>query len=1017
MAKGSGRFRNRKLGFKTRINVEIGVVIEEDPLDEHLDVEDEKGRKGPETGVDKDEEGEVHLQAVIASTAAYVASSSSSTSALDPKGKKKASSQAGHVYIPTRSCVQIPDEEYRALYKSGYVDPFSYIRFSDTVEDCIKGAVAYTMDEDDEDWLEDFNAQFSGENDKAKASSTADEETGGRGARVKGKAADEPSASSSSASDLPGPLSEDDFELIMEVFELVTDAKAPMAHVNLDLLPDLPGFEYAFHDELKPHLAKLWPYAKDVHPHWRERRVARKGRWIIPQLDYDESNENNPYVCFRRRELKTSRKTRRSDQQNLERLIRLRNDLYAAHALMEKVSERERLKLDAIQLERKVFEERCEVKELKRRLNEPDGDEELLISRREKKRKRDDPLNGSLRLSLRKPDPSNLSPAALVPPLEELQARKQRNDLLVKQIERDLAKKRQGDQHWDDWTDASYLARPPPTPARFWRSIEPVPHTVPFNGPKGKREALGFATSYQPPLGMVRPSFRKRVGRGGRILLDRISMGGKDGDDLPGRRRRLLPLDEEEERSDVDADADDQEEEDEWLAHRRSERFKYDTDVGLDFPLADEPILIDDFELPYLLRRIGLLKQADVENLQVDSSYLDEAFRFVSQDPDKNQPAPIVVGRPPQRPPLQMAPSQAAAAASAGTPAMGGPGGGMGAGVAGQQQQQQPNAAAFAQAQQQLAAQQQLRMAQQQAAMRKQQQAMAAAAAAGQAGAGGEMRRTPSSQQGSPVAGAAQAPGVGQMQMGMPNGHLSPAGQYHPSGFTSQGSPLSANGLALHPPPPNQQQQGQPRPNGLPAGSSPQSQHLLNVNGANGLPATSRLSAPPFSNNAALQMALQAQQQQQLAAAIAANGGSPISLQQLQQVQAAQAQAQAQAHAAAQGRPMSANGVPAPPGVLPPSRPASAASAHPSAASHSPHMGQPLGLPSMSPTTAANHLRANGAAGTPPPNAQMVGKRSSPMASVGVNGLGPAQYAALQAQAQAQGLQLQKGQYGGFVQG
>jgi len=41
MAKGSGRFRNRKLGFKTRINVEIGVVIEEDLLEvDGLDLED-----------------------------------------------------------------------------------------------------------------------------------------------------------------------------------------------------------------------------------------------------------------------------------------------------------------------------------------------------------------------------------------------------------------------------------------------------------------------------------------------------------------------------------------------------------------------------------------------------------------------------------------------------------------------------------------------------------------------------------------------------------------------------------------------------------------------------------------------------------------------------------------------------------------------------------------------------------------------------------------------------------------
>ncbi|GAA6003382.1 hypothetical protein JCM10207_000307 [Rhodosporidiobolus poonsookiae] len=941
MAKGSGRFRNRKLGFKTRINVEIGVVIEDDPLDADLDIEDDKGRKGPETGVDKDEEGEVHLQAVIASTAAQVSRGGS-------HGKKPA-----QAYIPTRGTTEIPDAEFRALYRSGYVDPFSYIRFSDTVEDCRKGA-DYTMDDDDEDWLEEFNAQIAART--AAPAANGDDDASGR--RTKGKAAaDGPS------SGLTAPLSEDDFEWIMEVFETVTDQKAPMAHVNTNLLPPLDDFDDAFHDVLKPHLAKLRPYATDVFPHWRERRVARGGKPVIPQLDYDESNENNPYVCFRRREPKTSRKTRRSDQQNLERLIRLRNDLYAAHALMVKVHERERLKLDGIEVEKRVFEERCAMRELKRRLNEPDGDEELLISRREKKRKRDDPLNASLRLQLRKPDASGLSPAALVPPLEELQARKQRNDAIFKQIERDLQRKKQGDQHWDDWTDSSYLARPPATPARFWRTIEPVPHAIPFNGLPGKRE-LGFAASYQPPLGRVRPSFRKRVGRGGRVLIDRISVAAREDGALPPRKRRSPAL-----VRDADAsDADEDEEEDEWLATRRAERHKYDTDAGLDFPTADEPVLIDDFELPYLYRRLGLLKPSDLESLSLDTSYLDEVFRFVSQDPDKNQPAPTVIGRPPPRPALQMAPSQAVAAAGSPLPQPGA----------------QPNAAAYAAAQQQLAAQQAIRIAQQQAALR--QKAAAAVAAGGQ---DGQMRRTPS-QQGSPVA-AGQSP-MPQLPLALPNGASlppgsSPAAQYHPgAAYNPHGSPvnLGANGLPL---PPASQQPPQ-RPNGLAASPQPSAhlqQQLQQINGANGLPATSRLSAPPYSSNPALAMALQAQANQQALAAAAA----------------------------AAGRPMSANGVAMP---HPPSRPASAASMN----GHSPHLGGAAPLPNMSPRSSAAGIPGvvgvNGM-GTPPPGAMGV-KRGSPMQPLQ---LGPGGFANLppgmQAAAMAQQLAQKQAQAQAQAQG
>ncbi|GAA5867451.1 hypothetical protein JCM3774_002907 [Rhodotorula dairenensis] len=1000
MAKGSGRFRNRKLGFKTRINVEVGVVIEEDPIDVDLDIEDEKGHKAVETGVDKDEEGEVHLQAVIASTAAYVARNASASGRSD-KGKKPEAS------IPTRGSVKISEEEYRTLYEPGYSNPVSYIRFSDTVEDCIKGAYYYTMDEDDEDWLEDFNAQFeAGSKPRPSTSSAAttsevstngaapageDDPTSGtpsgRGARTKGKSVDRtgtPTASTSNGTGLglealpapTSPLSEDDFEFVMELFEMATDRRAPMTHVNLSLLPSLNDFDSDFSDPLKPHLAKLRPYAKEVYPHWRQRRIARGGKPIIPQLDYDESNENNPYVCFRRRDIKTARKTRRSDQQNLERLVRLRNDLYAAHALLVKVQERERIKLESIQLERKVFDERCEMRELKRRLNEPDGDEDLLISRREKKRKRDDQGAGSLRLSVnRKPDALALSPATLVVPLEELQARKQRNDAIIKQIERDLARKRQNDQHWEDWTDSAYVARPPPMPARYWRAVEPVPHTTPYNDPNGRREALGFATQYQPPLGRVRTSFRKRVGRGGRILLDRIGppRGGEDGDDnrQPSlKRRALLSLG----RENATVDAEDEEEEDgsgedEWLVARRAERLKYDTDAGLDFPMADEPVLVDDFDLQYLLRRVKLFKPNDLEQLSVDSSYLDEAFKYVAQDPDKHAPPPVVVGRPPPRPPLQMAPTQAvantqlaqAAAAAAAAAASG--------------QAANPNAAAYAQAQaqQQMAAQQALRMAQQQAAMRKQQQnqqaaamAVAAAAGAGATGPPDHMRRTPSTQ-GSPHGSHSPLANGLALQPG-PNGQYAMNGVSIPTNYQVPPSPLGANGLPL------------PRgvvPNGMP----------LN-NGANGVPATSRLSVPPFSNAQAVHYAMQQQQQAQM-----------------------------------QGRALSSNG-----GGGPPSRPASAASSS-NANGLSPHLGGMTALPpnghalghggggALSPAT----LRANGIATPPTP---VAGKRASPIGSVGTGGGYPLQVGQVkQGPGNGSGLGPSPGgqpmppQYGGFVQG
>jgi enhancer of polycomb-like protein len=130
----------------------------------------------------------------------------------------------------------------------------------------------------------------------------------------------------------------------------------------------------------------------------------------------------------------------------------------------------------------------------------------------------------------------------------------------------------------------------------------------------------------------------------------------------------------------------------------------------------------------------------------------------------------------------------------------------------------------------QMVAAQALRVAQQQAHLKRQQQGQVATE---------QMRRTPS--QGSPN-------GAQQVALPMPNGNGPVQAQWN--GVI--GTPENKN-MVLTPGFSGHMQQQLPRlPNGLVA-SIP--------NGANGLPATSRLSAPPFSN---LQLALQAQQQAQM---------------------------------------------------------------------------------------------------------------------------------------------------------
>ncbi|KAL2392520.1 hypothetical protein ABEF94_000097, partial [Exophiala dermatitidis] len=94
-------------------------------------------RAAIETGVEKAEEAEYHLQQAI-------------------KAAEKAE-KAKDAYIPTPPTIA-SDVQYDVLYPKGWKQPATYIRFSATVEDC--SGVAYCMDEEDELALKLLNARL-----------------------------------------------------------------------------------------------------------------------------------------------------------------------------------------------------------------------------------------------------------------------------------------------------------------------------------------------------------------------------------------------------------------------------------------------------------------------------------------------------------------------------------------------------------------------------------------------------------------------------------------------------------------------------------------------------------------------------------------------------------------------------------------------------------------------------------------------------------------------------------------
>ena len=347
------RFRQRKISLKQNLR-----VLWERNLPDN--VEDVRGDLLGivETGVDKSEEDERHLQAVLHSATLA--------------GKR------ADAYIPTPEATK-KFSDYSKFYWPGWVQTESYIRSSATVEDA--QGVEYCMDSEDLEFLN----------------------------KVVNKG----------ISDAKARCSEDEFESLCSLIESVISEKQPFLSTDVTQLMMYPEAEphiiYKLELRRRKSLNPLDPerllseanspdyapglvsspyrdllqsvklFGSTIYSHWRARKIALLGRSVKPSVRFEtglSSDDQDPYVTFRHREVRHTRKTRRTDQQNSGRLRKLHGEMHDAQALFEFILKRERTRLQQIQTDFEIFELRCRTKALKRKLHidqEPD-DLELLVS-------------------------------------------------------------------------------------------------------------------------------------------------------------------------------------------------------------------------------------------------------------------------------------------------------------------------------------------------------------------------------------------------------------------------------------------------------------------------------------------------------------------------------------------------------------------------------------------------------------------------------------------------------------
>lgn len=182
-----------------------------------------------------------------------------------------------------------------------------------------------------------------------------------------------------------GQCSEDVFEEAMNYLEETTARLQPFASVESVSLPGLDEMERAIDDNLSAD-AQTW--LKPIYQYWWSKKGSRSLMPSIKVRVLDTSNDADdadPYVCFRRREVRQTRKTRGRDAQVVEKLKKLRLELEQARQLVQLVVQREQLNKEDLEISRRVFEERKKLKDVKIDKNiigEKGEDEELLVNQK-----------------------------------------------------------------------------------------------------------------------------------------------------------------------------------------------------------------------------------------------------------------------------------------------------------------------------------------------------------------------------------------------------------------------------------------------------------------------------------------------------------------------------------------------------------------------------------------------------------------------------------------------------------
>lgn len=282
------------------------------------------------------------------------------------------------------------------------------------------------------------------------------------------------------------------------------------------------------------------------------------------------------------------RKTRGRDAQSAEKLRRLRKELEDARQLVALVRQREVARKEMLSMERQLFLQRSEVKDMKRKLNIKDDDEDLINQKvcffgsfagciftnsflsQPKKKQPEMPSRQPTAPQIRMPLKAGLQGTEDLQLLEDVQAEKENE--IMRDIKANITKHIKWNEGFVDHTRAPLSPSPErtfdtaafrpaftaqlPTPPSSEASGDAMDTSLDATSPLSARDKLTSRAMelHEEPSRM--PSFRRRVGRGGRLMIDRRNLAARCRVEIDPLRADRFKFDQEDSDDEASYDTD-----------------------------------------------------------------------------------------------------------------------------------------------------------------------------------------------------------------------------------------------------------------------------------------------------------------------------------------------------------------------------------------------------------------------------------------------------------------------------